>query len=282
MAGLRTFWVRAAFVLALLLPVYFLVAAFGTKFGLLDWRVGFGLMTFRLGGPIVLGVLVLGVIGLLLAFLVKPQQGWRQALVAVLIPAAMLGYGASVAAGARDVPPIHDISTDLVDPPSFTAETLAARATVAGVNPVDFRMRPLAENPTYAPMAKSPRFKDLAGKTVGDIQAQAYPDLKPIPIAIPADDAIDVAADAAASLGWEVTNVDPDAGIMEAVSRSFWYGFADDIVVRVRMAPDGSNGVMDVRSVSRVGVGDLGANAKRVQDFRAAVSKTLDGAATGG
>ena len=69
----------------------------------------------------------------------------------------------------------------------------------------------------------------------------------------------------AKSLDWEIYNSDPATGIIEASYSSFWFGFVDDIVIRIR--PAGSGSEIDLRSVSRVGQGDLGANASRIRAF---------------
>ncbi|NDC59355.1 MAG: hypothetical protein EBZ50_11155, partial [Alphaproteobacteria bacterium] len=90
MASVRDFWVRAALALALLLPVYFAASALAVKFGLLDWRLGFGVMTIGIGPMIILGVLAFAVIGLLLALIVPPRRGRRIALAALAFPAAAL------------------------------------------------------------------------------------------------------------------------------------------------------------------------------------------------
>jgi uncharacterized protein (DUF1499 family) len=66
-------------------------------------------------------------------------------------------------------------------------------------------------------------------------------------------------------MGWEVVTVDSEAGRLEAIDTTFWFGFRDDVVVRVRPGADDVR--VDVRSVSRVGVGDLGANAARIRHF---------------
>ncbi|MGE0044944.1 MAG: DUF1499 domain-containing protein, partial [Hyphomonadaceae bacterium] len=87
MNAVRNTWVRAALILSLLVPVYFVVAALGTRFGLWDWRLGFVTMTFRMGAPILMGAALIALIGLLLALFVKPRTGWRSALVALAIPA---------------------------------------------------------------------------------------------------------------------------------------------------------------------------------------------------
>jgi len=256
MVKFRDGWVRLVFVLALLLPVWFLVAALGTKFGLLDWRIGFGLMVFRLGSLLLLGVLGLSVIGLLLALLVKPRRGWGRALVAVLIPALALGFAASVMSKARAVPPIHDISTNIEDPPVFSRTVLDARGAVGGANPV----RSLTE--------PSPALK---GRSVGEAGRAAYPDIEPVTLAGTVPESLERAAAAARSQGLKDVRIDKAAGTVEAVAESFWFGFRDDVVIRVRPGPDGQGSVVDIRSTSRVGQSDLGANAARVRGLIGAI-----------
>ena len=73
------------------------------------------------------------------------------------------------------------------------------------------------------------------------------------------------AAALAAAQGWEVVDVNPEQGTVEATATTFWFGFKDDVVVRVR--PEGSGSKVDVRSISRVGLSDLGANAARIEAF---------------
>lgn len=272
MAKVRGAWVRLALAASLLLPVWFLVGALGTKFGLLDWRVGFGLMTFQLGPLLMMGALGLAVIGLLLALLVPPRSGVLLALVALLIPAAGLGYGAWVRTQVQDIPPIHDASTDLVDPPAFSAAVVAERAKVPDGNGLDLLTATL-------PARAGP----LAGKSVVELHRAAYGDLKSLATDLPAADAFDVALDAAeAQPGWTVDRSDVAAGVIEARATSFWYGFTDDIAIRVRALPDNSGAVVDVRSVSRVGLSDLGANAKRIRAYLATLNGKLGEAATGG
>jgi uncharacterized protein (DUF1499 family) len=253
MLKLRDGWVATIWVLALLLPVWFLVAALGTKFGLLDWRIGFGLMVFRLGGPLVLGVLVLALIGLLLALLVKPRKGWGRALVALAIPALALGFAASVMSKARDIPPIHDIATDIQDPPAFSKAVIDARAAIGG-NPIA---------PMNVPVPA------LNGKTVGELGKAANPGLAPVALSLSVPDATKLVAEVAAAEGLDVTSAGD--GVVEAVAETFWFGFKDDVVFRVRPAAGGTGSVVDIRSTSRVGVSDLGANGKRIAALSAAI-----------
>jgi uncharacterized protein (DUF1499 family) len=98
-----------------------------------------------------------------------------------------------------------------------------------------------------------------------ELQRIGYPDLAPLELAVPPTQAFARAQAAARALGWEIVDADERAGRIEAVATTRWFGFKDDIVVRVAAAGSGSR--IDVRSKSRVGRSDLGANAKRIQDF---------------
>jgi uncharacterized protein (DUF1499 family) len=80
------------------------------------------------------------------------------------------------------------------------------------------------------------------------------------------DPAFDRAVDVLEGMGLEVVSKDPDDGRIEATATTFWFGFKDDVVVRIRPAEDGGS-VVDLRSVSRVGVSDLGVNARRIGEF---------------
>ena len=127
------------------------------------------------------------------------------------------------------------------------------------------------------------RFGALSGKTVLEAHRAAYGDLKPLITDTPAFDAFQVALDTAESQpGWVVDRNDATTGVIEAHATSFWYGFTDDIAIRVRRLPDDSGTTIDMRSVSRVGLSDLGANAKRVRAYMRALNASLGAAATGG
>ena len=91
METVRDFWVRAALVVSLLIPVYFLVAALGTRFGLFDWTFGFVGMAVLWGTKVLLGGAAFAFIGLLLAWFTPPRRGVATALLALLIPVAGLG-----------------------------------------------------------------------------------------------------------------------------------------------------------------------------------------------
>ena len=137
-------------------------------------------------------------------------------------------------------PPIHDITSDTDDPPQFDA-IVAARADAP--NPLDHR-----------------------GPELAAAQRAAYPDIQPLVVARPAHEVVDLARAAAEELGWQIVAVDPSGGLIEATAITYWFGFKDDIAVRLRPAGEGATRV-DIRSISRVGVGDLGANAARIRRF---------------
>ena len=101
----------------------------------------------------------------------------------------------------------------------------------------------------------------------GDVTAQqrrAYPDIQPLVLQVSAEQAFDRALTAVRDLGWNVVSNDREAGRIEAVDTTFWFGFKDDVVIRVREMNQGSARI-DVRSKSRVGVGDRGTNARRIR-----------------
>ena len=96
-------------------------------------------------------------------------------------------------------------------------------------------------------------------------QRRAYPDVQPLELAAPPAAVYDRALAAARDMGWELVKADPAAGRIEATATTVWFGFKDDVVVRVRASDAGSR--LDVRSKSRVGLSDVGANARRVRAF---------------
>jgi uncharacterized protein (DUF1499 family) len=144
----------------------------------------------------------------------------------------------------RGTPRINDITTDPDDPPTFAA----AMRDVANQG------RDMGYPPPFAAQ-----------------QRQAYPDLKPILLPLPPNEAFVRAQHAAGELGWKTTYSDPGAGVFEAEQVTPTFLFVDDIVVRVR--PEGKGSRIDVRSKSRDGKGDMGTNARRIRAFVRAVEE---------
>jgi uncharacterized protein (DUF1499 family) len=206
-----------------------------------------GFTAFAAG--LLLGLLaaLLGVAGFLVARGESAAAARARALTALLTGAA-LGVVLIVSAWpGRGLPRINDITTTPDDPPMFQ---VAARDSANAARDMSYPAAFAAQ------------------------QRAAYPDLLPIPIEQPLADAFVRAQGAASALGWEVMLSSPSEGLLEAQHVSRVFLFVDDIAVRVRPAPgDPSHSLVDVRSKSRVGRGDVGANAKRIRAFRDALSE---------
>jgi uncharacterized protein (DUF1499 family) len=152
---------------------------------------------------------------------------------------ALLFLGARQGAG---LPRINDITTDLDDPPAFAGDPSA-------------RARDMSYAEGFAAQVRA-----------------AYPDLRPIHVSSDPGRALDLAGQTARELGWQVVSTDQANGTMLARQTSTVFMFVDDIVVRVRPLPPGGS-VVDVRSKSRDGRGDLGANARRIRAFAEALPR---------
>lgn len=142
------------------------------------------------------------------------------------------------------VPPIHDVTTDPDNPPAFVAA--AALRKAQNLNTPDYEGPVLAEQ-----------------------QRKAYPELGPVTLNVPPQQAFERALATAQRLGWTITETDAAAGRIEATETSRWFRFVDDVVIRIVPADSGSR--IDLRSSSRVGRSDFGVNANRIRRFAEAV-----------
>ena len=228
-----TILLSVAFLVALIL----IAAPLGTRFGLWPWGVGLrSLLAVAIGGSAVAIVAVI-------TFFVARKPGGAanrrraaMAFVVAVLPAAFMWVQILY---ARTLPMIHDISTDTTNPPVFTS------AHVLGAE----RMNTLQYGP--------------AG--IADKQRDAYPDVQPIQTSTSPEETFDKAVGTARALGWEVVSEDRENAQIEAIDTTFWFGFKDDIAIRITSQETGSR--VDLRSISRVGLSDVGANAKRIVTF---------------
>jgi uncharacterized protein (DUF1499 family) len=99
-----------------------------------------------------------------------------------------------------------------------------------------------------------------------DAQRRAYPDIQPLRLAVAPNIAFERAKGAIEEAGWQIVREDPSAGRIEALATTLWFGFKDDVIVRINA--DGAGSRVDVRSKSRVGRSDLGTNAQRIRAFQ--------------
>jgi uncharacterized protein (DUF1499 family) len=219
--------------------VMLLASGPGTRWGLWPWQTGLALLEWAAYTGLAGAALAL----LLILALAVPR--WRAR---AWIPVAALCIALAAAAPPlltlqreKAVPAIHDITTDPFDPPQFVA---------------------LAQL-----RAASPNGASYGGMEIAAQQQKGYPDIKSLILKDAPQKAMQSAIDATRSCGWQIVSADAPSGRIEATDTTTWFGFKDDIVVRVR--PEGAGSRVDVRSVSRVGQSDLGANAKRVRQYLA-------------
>ncbi len=213
----------------------------GAASGLLSGFVGFRI--FGVGLLVGLAALLFGIVGVIRTRSSTGRRGGGRAWTGLVLGGAALAILVTSAAPGAGLPAINDITTDTQDPPAF----LAAPNHPANAG------RSWQLDPSFAPLI-----------------LEAYPDLKPMRLPDDPPAALARAERAARELGWEIVEVDVEGGRLEAYDVTGLFGFIDDVVVRVRPADGGS--VLDVRSRSRVGKGDVGANAARIRVFRAEIS----------
>jgi uncharacterized protein (DUF1499 family) len=204
---------------------------------------------------LVLGVPV-GMVGFLGALAKGTPISRAPAALAIVVSLGLLGYLLSWLQAGRGVPPIHEISTDLESPPPFVA-IREIRQRIPGVNPSDYVAEQAGRSGTL---------------DVPQQQRRAYPDIQPMQLPVPPAEAFARVERAGRALGWEIVAAVPDEGRLEATDTTRFFGFKDDVVVRLRAEGGGTR--VDVRSKSRVGVGDVGANAARIRAFFAELGAT--------
>lgn len=229
--------------LSILAAVLLLVAGPGTR---LDW------WTFSTGFRVLSWAAFVGLAAAVLAVVMlawpRARRGRRR--LSALLLALAVGLGVAFVPWAamrqaKGVPPIHDISTDTRRPPQFVA-ILPLRAD--------------APNPAV-----------YGGTQVARAQHAAYPDVRTLQLPVAPAEAFDRALASARSMGWKIVAADPAKGRIEATDTTFWFGFKDDVVVRIEAAGGGSQ--VDVRSVSRVGKSDVGKNAQRIRAYLAQLQR---------
>jgi uncharacterized protein (DUF1499 family) len=206
------------------------------------YRVGLSLQTafaiLRWGAYLGAAGIAAGIAAMLMARWRGQRKAAWLALLALVAGLTAAGIPYSWQRRASSVPPIHDISTDLDKPPEFEA------------------IVPLR--------ADAPNTLDRPPMLVAQ-QREGYPDLAPLTLSLPPERVFNRALDVAGRMGWEVVSSDQPSGRIEAIDTTRWFGFKDDVVVRI--TPWGSGTRVDLRSVSRVGRSDVGTNARRIRDF---------------
>jgi uncharacterized protein (DUF1499 family) len=228
-------WTTRVAVFALALTV---VAMAAHRFGNMPTLTAFNLFVLSI---LAAGVaLILGVIAAVIVWR-QGTYGAMRVSFGILVAAGLIGWPAAFLGGARGLPTINDVTTDPASPPKFT--DLAKKR---------------------GPGSNSPVYPQSFAK----LQAEAYPDLKPMMIDRPVDEAFEIAREALVRQRLAIVREQPPperggAGIIEAFDRTIIVGFYDDVAIRVD--GDGKRARIDLRSASRFGRHDLGRNAERMR-----------------
>lgn len=224
-------------VFSVALAVGCVLSGFGTRWGWWGFRTGLLVLRWSVYGEF--AIMVLSLLGCFLSL--SGGAGKRRALfvAALLISLTAVILPVRMGLSARSLPMIHDITTDTENPPVFEA-VLGLRKNA--LNPVEY-----------------------SGQDTALQQQRAYPDIVPLVVEDPPKKAYERALATAKKLCWTIVSAEREKGIIESTDTTFWFGFKDDIVIRI--TPQGTGSRIDVRSLSRVGKSDVGANAKRIRTF---------------
>jgi uncharacterized protein (DUF1499 family) len=211
-------------------PAYrFGMLALPNAFVLLQWAEYVGLAA--------VGV---SVVAAALAYRRRARVRMLVAAVGLILGLAAFGIPFDWRQRAQAAAPIYDITTDLENPPDFDA---------------------------VVPLRGDAPNRLERTINVDRQQRQSYPDLGPVVLPIPIEQAFNRALTAARDAGWEIVTAEPASGRIEATDTATWFGFEDDIVVR--LTPWGAGTRIDVRSVSRFAEGDARRNPERIREYLA-------------
>ena len=241
---------RGAYWLTLAAVACVVLSTIGHRVGLWDEKTAIPL--FGIGLVLALLAIIIGLVGVVRASMSSvPVSGNGKAITSILVSIVLLGIVAVIAVlPALNNPPIHDVTTSPIDAPEFVA---------------------LAEIHYAGRDYKS--YTEYDDRTEGMVKG-AYPALRPLLVADSVNKVFATAEATAAEMGWEIAEVVPAEGRIEATDTTPMFGYKDDVVIRVRLSPNGQTEV-DVRSASRVGESDLGKNASRIAAFLEALKENL-------
>lgn len=231
---------RISPLLALVAILLLLVSGPGVRLGWWTFLIGFHFLKWA--AIVGLVAAALGMLFLLVPATRRNHSAWLVISILVGLGVAWLPWHSLQQ--AHEVPAIHDISTDTHDPPAFVA------------------VLPLRKD--------APNSASYGGAVVANQQRVAYPDIQSLQLSLPPAQVFDRARNAAKSMGWAIDAEVPGQGRIEATATTAWFGFKDDIVVRIRA--HGAGSIVDVRSESRLGESDVGTNAARIRKYLEALS----------
>jgi fatty-acyl-CoA synthase len=259
---IRRLIITAALAFTILAPLLVVLGLVATRFGWVGWRLGLAPIQALLGRQSISSFLamvggVLGLIALLLAVLVPPRKGYVPALAAIALAAVTYAGFAQFWGRVRSNPPIHDVATDWREPILFSPQLMAQRG--ADANPVE----------TAPSVPEGPRGSGFLGRPVPEVNAMTCPAATPLTLTVPPAQAYVKVKAEVSHEGLRIVTDDPARGVLEATATDFW-GLKDDLAVRLR--PAGAGTRVDMRSLSRHGLNDLGRNCQRITRLRKALT----------
>lgn len=223
------------------------LSGFGYQQG--QWGLGTSFFVLRWAVYAAIGAAVVSAIGGIGGLAGKRGRTGLWGLLGVVLAVPAFTVPLGYLRVARAVPPIHDITTDTADPPAFVA------------------ILPLR--------AEAPNSAEYGGEELAALQSEAYPDITTARYDMDTARVFAAARAAAEAMGWTIVDASEGEGRIEASDTTFWFGFVDDVVIRVAASGSGSSRV-DVRSLSRVGQSDVGKNAARIRDYLARLGAELE------
>lgn len=246
-----TILVRLSGIAGIGLALFALLAPLGVWAGFWDFRLGFTIL--RMAQPLVLWIIALCAISTIAVLLIGRSQNLhgQSKMLGITIASTLLAViawyipNSYLPGDGVNIPAIHDITTDLDNPPEFVA-VMPLRGTDS--NTTDYG-----------------NWGDMTPERQAGMQREAYPDIVTQTFNEPADAVFDRALAAARDQGWEIVAAEPDEGRIEATATTFWFRFKDDVVIRIRESAGTT--YLDARSTSRVGRSDVGKNAARLRAF---------------
>ena len=268
--------------------LWFAAAALGSKFGLWGWQFALGTLVMQWGKWLTFLALGLSVIAMIVALIKAPRfQPGLLALAALLIALMVFFRLAGFGAQAGSLPPIHDVQTDWSEPIALSESLIAQRRSDGALNEVQ-------DDPTIDESADG-RWPGMGGRRVAEVQEEAERErtvdgetvepaydrpIEPVYFDQSPGEIASYALQIAEDRGWDIfsrpeTGQDVERTILEATETSTWFGFKDDVAIRIQAAEGATR--VDMRSISRVGLSDLGMNARRVSSFMDELESRADG-----
>ncbi len=234
---LNTGLIKYGTILSVIGALAVILSGYGYQWGWWHFSFGFTIIPWGTGAAVIGGILA----GIGLIKLSTKTKNFIVAgsLSVLLLVAALFNIGYWYSEVQKGYPPIHDITTDLENPPAFDA---IAPLRADAPNPVEY-----------------------AGPETAEAQRNFYSDIETHYTSLSYDEAYTRALETARQMPWKLVGENMEEGRIEAYHKLAWFGFIDDVVIRVDTADGGSK--VDVRSKSRIGRGDLGVNAKRIKAY---------------